>query len=74
MSKRDKHGPHDRATKFPLAVYERELQRLQTELVQLKEWVRVQGQNFVVVIAVSALLLERARVDALDGTVLARAK
>jgi polyphosphate kinase 2 len=49
MSKRDKHGPHDRATKFPLAVYERELQRLQTELVQLKEWVRVQGQRLVIV-------------------------
>jgi polyphosphate kinase 2 len=43
-----KHGGHDRASKFPLKLYESELLRLQTELVKLKEWVRVDRQRLVV--------------------------
>jgi polyphosphate kinase 2 len=39
---------HDRATKYPRATYERELLRLQTELVQLKEWVRCDRRRLVV--------------------------
>ncbi len=46
MSKRD--APHDVATKFPLVLYERELLRLQSELVQLKEWVRAERRRLVV--------------------------
>jgi polyphosphate kinase 2 len=40
---------HDPATKFPRQEYERELLRLQGELVKLKEWVRTTGQRVVVV-------------------------
>ena len=40
---------HDRATRYPRKLYETELVRLQTELVQLKEWVRVEGRRLVVV-------------------------
>ncbi len=35
--------------KVPRAVYERELLRLQTELVKLQEWVRAEGARLVVV-------------------------
>jgi polyphosphate kinase len=41
--------PHDQATKVPRKLYERELLRLQAELVQLKEWVRTTGVRLVVV-------------------------
>jgi len=41
--------PHDEATKVPRKLYEQELQRLQGELVKLKEWVRVNGVRLVVV-------------------------
>ena len=41
--------PHDNATKVPRKLYERELQRLQGELVQMKEWVRTTGERLVVV-------------------------
>src|SRR6476619_7581793 len=41
--------PHDHATKVPRKVYERELMRLQAELVKLKEWVRTSGVRVVVV-------------------------
>jgi polyphosphate kinase 2 len=41
--------PHDHATKVPRKVYERELMRLQAELVKLKEWVRKSGVRVVVV-------------------------
>jgi polyphosphate kinase 2 len=45
-----KHGNgHDRATRFPLVLYERELLRLQAELVKLKEWVRVEGARVVII-------------------------
>jgi polyphosphate kinase len=37
------------ATKVPRKVYEKELRRLQAELVNLKEWVRVTGGRVVVV-------------------------
>ena len=40
--------PHDHATKVPRKLYEQELVRLQVELVQLKEWVRVEGVRLVV--------------------------
>jgi polyphosphate kinase len=40
--------PHDHATKVPRKLYERELARLQGELVQLKEWVRTTGGRLVV--------------------------
>jgi len=46
--KGSKPNKHDRATKYPRAVYDRELLRLQAELVQLKEWVRVEGKRLVV--------------------------
>ena len=39
---------HDRATRYPRKLYEQELLRLQAELVQLKEWVRVEGRRLVV--------------------------
>src|ERR1051325_11264021 len=47
--KGSKPNKHDKATKYPRAVYDRELLRLQAELVQLKEWVRVEGKRLVVV-------------------------
>jgi polyphosphate kinase len=40
--------PHDEATKVPRKVYETELQRLQAELVKLKEWVRTTGERVVI--------------------------
>ncbi len=40
---------HDPASKFPRRTYERELLRLQGELVKLKEWVRTSGQRLVIV-------------------------
>jgi polyphosphate kinase len=41
--------PHDFATKVPRKLYEQELQRLQGEVVKLKEWVRSNGVRLVVV-------------------------
>ncbi len=50
MSKKNgKVNKHDKATKFPRALYDAEILRLQTELVQLKEWVRVEGKRLVLV-------------------------
>jgi polyphosphate kinase 2 len=40
---------HDPASKFPRRTYERELVRLQGELVKLKEWVRTSGLRLVIV-------------------------
>jgi polyphosphate kinase len=40
---------HDHATKLRRALYERELLRLQAELVKLKEWARTAGARIVVV-------------------------
>ena len=45
----DAASHHDQATKFPRKVYERELLHLQTELVKMKEWIRVEGRRLVVV-------------------------
>jgi len=39
----------DRTNRFPKAVYERELVRLQAELVKVQEWVRTEGKRLVVV-------------------------
>ena len=41
--------PEDRSNRFPKAVYERELFRLQAELVQVQEWVRAEGKRLVVI-------------------------
>jgi polyphosphate kinase 2 len=40
--------PHDHATKVPRKLYERELERLQGELVKMKEWARTTGERLVV--------------------------
>ena len=40
---------HDEATKVPRKAYEKELLKLQAELVKMKEWVRVSGARLVVV-------------------------
>jgi polyphosphate kinase 2 len=47
----DKHGSPDerRTSRFPKAVYERELVRLQGELVKVQEWVRAEGKRLVVI-------------------------
>ncbi|MER5666370.1 polyphosphate kinase 2 [Streptomyces sp. RLB3-17] len=39
----------EKTAKVPVAAYERELLRLQTELVKLQEWVRTEGARLVVV-------------------------
>lgn len=39
----------EKSAKVPRAAYERELLRLQTELVKLQEWVRTEGARLVVV-------------------------
>ena len=38
-----------RTSRFPKAVYERELFRLQAELVSIQEWVRAEGKRLVVI-------------------------
>jgi polyphosphate kinase 2 len=45
--KRPARVPHDRATRMPRAAYEAELLRLQAELVEVQEWVRVSGSRVV---------------------------
>jgi polyphosphate kinase len=47
-SKRPKKAKHDPASRFPRQLYERELMRLQGELVKLKEWVRTSGLRLVI--------------------------
>jgi polyphosphate kinase 2 len=39
---------HDRAAKVPRKLYEEELQRLQAELVNMKEWVRSSGERLLI--------------------------
>jgi len=39
----------DRTSRFPKAVYERELFRLEGELVKVQEWVRTEGKRLVVI-------------------------
>ncbi|WP_024287067.1 polyphosphate kinase 2 [Cellulomonas sp. KRMCY2] len=41
--------PEERTNRFPKAVYERELFRLQAELVKVQEWVRTEGKRLVVI-------------------------
>jgi polyphosphate kinase 2 len=43
-----KKAKHDEATRFPRREYEAELQRLQGELVKMKEWARVEGERIVI--------------------------
>lgn len=40
---------NDRTNRFPKAVYERELFRLEGELVKVQEWVRTEGKRLVVI-------------------------
>jgi len=40
---------NDRTNRFPKAVYERELFRLEAELVKVQEWVRTEGKRLVVI-------------------------
>jgi polyphosphate kinase 2 len=44
-----KHAAHQRPAKMPRKVYEKELYRLQGELVKLQEWVRAEGTRLVLV-------------------------
>ena len=41
--------PTDRAPRLPKALYERELFRLQAELVTMQEWIRAEGKRLVVI-------------------------
>ncbi|MCV2395284.1 polyphosphate kinase 2 [Actinotalea sp. M2MS4P-6] len=53
MADDGKHGKHhgagDKKARYPKALYERELFRLQAELVTIQEWVRAEGKRLVVV-------------------------
>jgi polyphosphate kinase 2 len=44
-----KHAEHQRPAKMPRKAYEKELYRLQGELVKLQEWVRAEGARLVLV-------------------------
>jgi polyphosphate kinase 2 len=50
MVKKPKRHGHDRPTggRLPRRIYEKELFRLQAELVKLQEWVRVEGARLVI--------------------------
>ena len=39
----------DKADRFPEKVYEKELRRLQVELVKMQRWVRAEGKRVVVI-------------------------
>ena len=47
--KRDESCMEEEATRMPRKIYEKELFRLQAELVKLQEWVRTEGARLVVV-------------------------
>jgi polyphosphate kinase 2 len=47
--KRDEPGAEEEASRMPRKIYEKELFRLQAELVKLQEWVRTEGARLVVV-------------------------
>jgi len=47
--KRDEPGTEGPVTRMPRQIYEKELFRLQAELVKLQEWVRTEGTRLVVV-------------------------
>ena len=50
-----KHGGHsdseDRASKLPKKSYEKELRRLQEELVKMEDWVSQSGGRIVVILS-----------------------
>ena len=50
---------HDQATKVPRKLYESELQRLQAELVKMKEW--VSGERLLVLFEAAMLPGRAAR-------------
>jgi len=52
---------HDQATKVPRKLYESELQRLQAELVKMKEWVRSSGERLLVLFEAAMLPGRAAR-------------
>jgi len=47
--KRDQPGAEEEIARMPRKIYEKELFRLQAELVKLQEWVRTEGARLVVV-------------------------
>lgn len=49
MPKKDEKADSPTVTRIPKDLYEKELYRLQAELVQLQEWVRVEGARVVVI-------------------------
>jgi polyphosphate kinase len=46
---RDEPGMEEEASRMPRKIYEKELFRLQAELVRLQEWVRTEGARLVVI-------------------------
>src|SRR5690349_16254685 len=49
MGKSSTNGAGPKPTKVPKGVYEAELLRLQTQLVEMQEWVKTSGTRLVVV-------------------------
>jgi polyphosphate kinase 2 len=49
MPKKDATAEQEAVTRIPKDLYEKELYRLQAELVQLQEWVRLEGARVVVI-------------------------
>jgi polyphosphate kinase 2 len=47
--KRDEPGAEEEVARMPRKIYEKELFRLQAELVKLQEWVRTEGAQLVVI-------------------------
>jgi polyphosphate kinase len=47
--KQDTPDPAEEVTRMPRSIYEKELFRLQAELVKLQEWVRTEGARMVVI-------------------------
>jgi polyphosphate kinase len=47
--KRDEPGAEEEVARMPRKIYEKELFRLQAELVKVQEWVRIEGARLVVV-------------------------
>ena len=49
MAKDNGPRPAKKAARLPRDVYEKELYRLQAELVKMQEWMRVEGARIVVI-------------------------
>lgn len=49
MSKKSASAEQSAVTRMPKDLYEKELYRLQAELVQLQEWVRIEGARVVII-------------------------